>query len=284
MPANRTVARFMRSDRGGEFLTPPGRLWRYFTVLSRKVRQHDDEEVCVAFKNAVLETWVAAACSRDGGITFSPPSLVLPSTWPSARMTHNLAMVWHPEGGGSWVAVGGQYRPRVERGAGDDSAVGDEGIFLTSTNGSSWCYSQLCRPPWLPLPPATPSKVPDGSLPDGSSPPRAPSSSWRPAIKLLDGTHASCVEKVHASVNPSVDQAWLGPTPPGAGERCEFDGRLSLVRYRGRWLLYTRANVARGVRQVQYTVRATRWFASIGAQAHGSVACVRLGTSPAPMP
>ena len=67
------------------------------------------------------------------------------------------------------------------------------------------------------------------------------------ALLLLNGSHRGCIERRVEAEGESLY--------PGANARsraCEFDGRLSLVFHRGRWLLYARANpTVRGHRHVQ---------------------------------
>jgi hypothetical protein len=58
---------------------------------------------------------------------------------------------------------------------------------------------------------------------------------YSPPRLAIRGTHPGCVERR----SPEALE-WIG-VPPGA---CEFDGRLSLARFRGRYWLYSRANLA----------------------------------------
>lgn len=52
---------------------------------------------------------------------------------------------------------------------------------------------------------------------------------------VINGSHAGCVERRRADA-----LAYAG-VPPG---ECEFDGRLALVEFRQRYLLFARANLA----------------------------------------
>jgi len=103
----------------------------------------------------VPQTWAGGAFSLDGGRTFSSPVLLMPTTWPAARITHNLAIARLPINANTrrrvrWVALGGQFRPRVDRGAGDASPVGDTGVFLTRSATDSWCFTPACDSPSAP--------------------------------------------------------------------------------------------------------------------------------------
>ena len=149
-------------------------------------------------------------------------------------MTHNFAIARQPTGDG-WVGVGGQFRPRVTRGIGDTSPRADTGVFSSFTVGRTWCFMRPCT---------TPHEPPgDESM-----------QQWQMPVKLFDGKHDGCIERVHGGTIPT-DKRWLMRSArDGQGEYCEFDGRLSLAWHRGRWLLYVRANIARGIRAVQLTI------------------------------
>ena len=66
---------------------------------------------------------------------------------------------------------------------------------------------------------------------------------WRDARLLFGGNHPGCIERR----DPTL-------ITRGIGSYCEFDGRLAAVRFGGRLLVYTRANLAsHGQRFVQFT-------------------------------
>ena len=207
----------------------PGRYWRYYSALPCKpdnasaALTMSSTSVCIMFKNGRLATWVGVATSTDG-IHFGSVRLMLPSDWSAARMTHNTAVLLRARDAGvlEYVVVGGQHRPRVERGAGDVSSVADRGIFVS--HGESLCFSSRCEAPSAMQQPVT--------------------SQWAPPRRMLDGRHAGCVERA----NRAVPRGWN----VGQGV-CEFDGRLSLVHFDGQWQLFTRANVKIGSRFVQRT-------------------------------
>jgi hypothetical protein len=79
---------------------------------------------------------------------------------------------------------------------------------------------------------------------------------WRPGMSsavddsaqwLLNGSHSGCVER-----RVEVEGKGLYPGKDAESRACEFDGRLSLVFHRQRWLLYARSNPSvRGHRFVQ---------------------------------
>ena len=239
-PTNRTPVRFAHAD-GGLYST--GRLWRYYSMLPLDTRRHPPR-LCLIFKNDVRETWVGAACSSDNGLTFASLALVMPSAFINARMSHNLAIALHPDEQ-LWIAIGGQYRPSASgrnRGWGDDSQVGDDGVFLSMSRGG-WCFDENCSSPL-----AARQKN------------SARREQWSRPVKVFDGEHAGCTERNygHLDANNRRHAQWRERVKRraaryGAGEGCEFDGRLSLVWYRGKWMLFTRANTGKGVRGVQVT-------------------------------
>ena len=187
IPTNRTPVRFAHAD-GGLYST--GRLWRYYSMLPLDTRRQPPR-LCLILKNDVLETWVGAACSSDGGLTFASLALVMPSTFIHARMSHNLAIALHPDEQ-RWIAIGGQYRPSVSRGWGDDSQVGDEGVFLSmSRNG--WCFDETCSSPL-----AARQKN------------SARREQWSHPVKVFDGEHAGCIERNygHLDANDSRQAQW----------------------------------------------------------------------------
>ena len=93
---------------------------RYLTVLPCGRR------ICLAFKNALFEIFVATISSDDGLLFDTPPQLAVPRDWPVglvsdargrhvleyARTTHNLAITYH---NGSYLLAGGRFRPNASR-------------------------------------------------------------------------------------------------------------------------------------------------------------------------
>ncbi|KAL1525993.1 hypothetical protein AB1Y20_020818 [Prymnesium parvum] len=83
-----------------------GKSWRYFSVFECG-ESAASEEVCLIFKDHVFEAWVGGWQSQDGLAFEGKPALVMPVTWPHARMTHNMALL---RDGRGYVIVGGQYK------------------------------------------------------------------------------------------------------------------------------------------------------------------------------
>ncbi len=85
-------------------------------------------------------------------------------------------------------------------------------------------------------------------------------SNWAGKRLLLDGHHPGCIERRDRTI-AGLDYL-IGARGAASGSACEFDGRLSLARFRGEFLLYTRANpAAHGRRHVQVSRSAdgVRW-------------------------
>ena len=204
--------------------------WRYFSAFTC------DGATCLVFKDHVREAWVGGVVSVDGeGLRFdSMVQLVMPSTWHTARMTHNLAIL--VDDGGGYLLAGGQHLQawartcNWDRGRHIPCRPGmrpHNGIWLV--RGKSWRYS------------STKGIAASTSLDWGAN--DVPSQ-WRDARPLINGSHPGCVERRSQVLS-------RGRRVPST---CEYDGRLSLVRFHGRLLLFTRANPAEaGERFVQLT-------------------------------
>ena len=246
-----------------------GYWWRYFTILPRCSREPTTtttiaaagaaagaaarDTVCLVFKNHVFESWVGGVLSTDGGRTFeAEPSLVMPATWPTARMTHNLAIASASAsdgdavggGGGGYLIVGGQYKLRGAARCGKRSGnvvpcrpnlPAYNGLWMA--RGQSWRFMKPSAAQ-IQIRAATSGEELAKRSEDAQA---AGEAQWADARWLFNGTHAGCVERrsrYYASM------AHLNT--------CEFDGRLSLVSFGGRLLLYARANPAtHGQRYVQ---------------------------------
>ena len=103
---------------------------------------------------------------------------------------------------------------------------------LWMMRGSSWQYDAHNGTSWL---------SPAGGV---DEPPMSP---WRDKHLIIDGHHPGCVERRV----PTETGDFFHLLPGGV---CEYDGRLSLVHFKGSLLLYTRSNpAARGKRHVQVT-------------------------------
>ena len=216
---------------------PLGRHWRYFSAF-----RCEKAKVCLLFKDQVTEKYVGLLTSHDGVHFDSGIHRLLNSSWKRAHMTHNLAIAGpHSLAGSSraFLLVGGQYNTdRTRRGERPN-----EGIWFarwpivataTSSAGSS-------------------SNVALSSHSTATAAATAPLFGARPRLLgarlLFNGSHPNCIERRRGLNNKNLY--------PGVGQKnraCEFDGRLSLVHHKGRWLLFARANpTERGNRYVQVT-------------------------------
>lgn len=209
------------------------------------------ERVCLVFKNAMFEGWVGGVRSSDGVTFDAAPELVLPAALPAERpgayalMTHNSAILRR---GDEFLIVGGQSKPPRDK---------HTGVWLA--RGPAWRYAanrtllaveaDVLRYDRDVVEEVARSKRGKSAiLRDHLGP-----SSWRGVRIAVRGDHRGCVERRDPDKMEWID----------AGV-CEFDGRLSLVHFRGRYLLYARANpAARGQRfvQVASSVDAQTWGA-----------------------
>ena len=212
---------------------------RYLTALPCKAH------VCLAFKNDLFETYVAAIRSEDGLRFDSAPILIMPKEWPArtmlrgrrrriveyARSTHNLAIA---PANGSYLFAGGRYRP--------SAAEAEVGVW-TATR-SSLVYSEAAY-----LFPGTNLHInPNGlqgatleRVHDNKS--QADAASSQSPYLAIRGEHPGCVEQREPESLSRIG------VPQGA---CEFDGRFSLAQFKGRKWLFGRANLAaKGQRFVQ---------------------------------
>ena len=247
-----------------------GHWWRYFTLWQgcdgptkrpsasapsgevrapqrqRRTRAYNPEtaaSVCLIFKNHIFESWVGGVGSVDHGHTFeAEPSLVLPATWPMARMTHNLAIARDGRAGGGYLLVGGQYKlpgaARCGKRAGNLVPCRSD---LPEYNGL-WMAS---APSWRFVLPGS-AQISTGLEAEeivrrSDAATLAGTSALSSVQWLFNGTHDGCIERRSRFF---ASMGHLGA--------CEFDGRLSLVRFRGELRIYARANPAtRGQRFVQ---------------------------------
>lgn len=183
------------------------------------------KHLCLIYKENVAEskTWSMVS---DNGLTFTPPVQLFLGTHLARNerlMAHNLAVLRVPAAAtdGQYVIVGGMG-PATLRTSPDR---GIEGIRLS--RGPTW--------PWR-------------------------NASWSPPDVVITGSSPTgCLDRRPSRVpfEPlSASAALTSPSRPA----CEFDGRLSLVHFKGRFLLYARANLwenaLSGGRWVQTTVSA----------------------------
>lgn len=218
---------------------------RYLTVLPCGRR------ICLAFKNALFEIFVATISSDDGLLFDTPPQLAVPRDWPVglvsdargrhvleyARTTHNLAITYH---NGSYLLAGGRFRPKTAK-----AQRAERGIWMEARAALPYTERAHLMPGTrLRINPnsrhgislervrESSSSRETGLRADGAPPING--GSPEPRI-VISGSHAGCVERrTHEALQ------WVG-VPPGA---CEFDGRLSLSHFKGRLWLFVRANLA----------------------------------------
>ena len=205
--------------RFGEVGRLPGP-WRYFTVRPCSPSSIGARgDVCLFFKDGVSEAFVGGLASADG-LSFPPLSgvgLVLPRRWHHASMTHNLAITID---NGDFVLVGGLFNPQREAGV-----HANDGVW--TARASSWQFRENGTA-------LGPNHVLSAS---------GQNDHWRDVRLLLTGKHPGCTERRDPAVAPLAYP-----------HVCEFDGRFSLVRFQGRYLLYGRANPGlHGERYVQVT-------------------------------
>jgi hypothetical protein len=214
--------------------------WRYFTVLPCGDGP-GARDVCLLFKERDYnESWVGGLRSADGlsfrgepwvAITVAtPPAGGAGAAGGAVHVTHNYAVLRQD---GGWLLAGGQYKR-------NDAAA--TGVWLLRA-----------RSLWVPAPitsmitssaaaAAAPKPLPVSSLPQPAVA-RAARAHWRAVSRALNGTHAGCADARSPRFS-DMRHLRVGT--------CEYDGRLSLVSFRGELLLYARANpAARGQRFVQ---------------------------------
>ena len=226
-----------------------GMFWRYFTVLSCGRNQYDvsppDGRLCLTFiegqgqnvqvrHREMIESWVAGLVSFDGGLTFqqpqSSPLLIAPNMWRYGNsststsvalsgLTHNYAI--HRFNRSHYTYVGGTF--------------GGKGYGVFGVDGHTWHYDHRHHSE-------------NHTLPDRRRWYDKPTQ-WHHLQHLFDGFVPGCFEAPVQGRNLHFNGTRAG---------CVFDGRLSLVHFGGRYLLYARMNaVAIGQRFVQMTVSET---------------------------
>ena len=219
-----------------EFLTGLKKSWRYYSLVPC-----DAGYYCLLFKDSLFESWVGGVklrWARDAVTIASEPELAFPAgvrgssgqlgAWRAfpwgdnePRATHNFHVTRLSNG--TYVLVGGVFRGKDQH----------RGIWVAT--GASWRWSEHERCNLRqglssakiaePKPIAVPKQT-----------------QWR-VRHMMSGWHPGCVDR------RSNRSTLSGALPAGA---CEFDGRLTLVHFRGRFLLYSRANLAsHGQRFVQ---------------------------------
>ena len=263
--------------------------WRYFTALSCAVPK-EPAAICLFFKNSVAhETWLGGLWSRDGVHFQSEPTLVLPAAAPF--MTHNTALL--QVASGAFVAIGGQDKYGDGLGTRSvllpppRPLVGEvtERTGLWLVHGQTWSFAHRQAPmhatkdgwriegvdtarvhtQW-----STPRHIFNGSHPGCVEGRRHESMrdrddhrlSMKPqtlqAATMLNAPPSTGATKTERKAmrqkHRQNTKSALAMANSGRPKACSFDGRLSLVEYQGRWLLFARANPASaGERFVQVT-------------------------------
>ncbi len=218
------------------FTSLRGKQWRYFTVVPCGVNS-ELSVLCLVFSVDAVGRWNAGLQSFDSGLSFeSGASIVAPFRFWSRgstviSMSHNLALLRH---GSEYVVAGGLH-------ALNTSWHGGSGIWLA--HGTSWRFSPgtggadartTFTPPYAP-------KL-DGFIHERTK------TQWRDLRLVIDGFHSGCFEG---------RRDWFLAKRREKGEwrsACEFDGRLTLVHFAGRFFLFARLNPTQsGHRFVQVT-------------------------------
>ena len=229
---------------------------RYFTAL--RCPSNGVERVCLVFKNRQNEEWVGALSSNDGlNFTGAAPSIVLRR---DSEMTHNLAVL-RLKGNGGFAIIGGSLDS-----AGREVRLGKR---LSLVSEESWQprvvmdgLHEGCENRTRDAIAPKVKNVPDyfnGDIREFSF--EDPGGKGFIGRRLLDDPFSMAAhEKAPAAASTSASSAAAAAAPAAAPAAtafgptrcpCAWDGRMSLVHHHGRYLLYARDNIARGVRGVQ---------------------------------
>ena len=215
------------------------RRWRYFTAL--ECGSSSSPRVCLSFKTEGNKAVLGIIVSEDGR-SFSTKSEVvrLPEPWRANMFTHNLALL--RADGDSYVMMGGmqgfsknrscvrRHARRKRLPAGECLTMDSMPAAVSDEHGEREAMQSD----------ATGIKLSRGTgLPWSRT-------KWSMPRTVITGSHPSgCVDRRAAHTGfPRL-------------HACEFDGRLSLVAFRDRHLLYARSNLRFGAvaggRSVQVT-------------------------------
>ena len=139
--------------------------------------------------------------------------------------SHNMAITsWREEDGTyQYATVGGRFLWHPVAGGPFSSPGVERGVWMSV--GHVW--------PWG----TGASEVPPGS--DKAISPLALPEHWRDLHLIFDGTHAGCINERSLLALFPADAS----SPGWYGRPCSFAGRLSLVRHRRTWLLYSVAHL-----------------------------------------
>jgi len=216
-----------RAAAAGGGMDARGDNWRYFTALpcASLLPHLRRGAVCLIFSNKRTETFAALVAASSEGTHFSEEALGA-----TAPFTTRLYASWGPSSLVHNLAIL-RVGDRLLLVGGVDGLPSQ--LFLAE--GSQWSFVK----PKQGRPRSFHSKNRRFHFPPNASWPHAPGWRVRP---LLNGSHPGCVSQL------------AGMTT------CLFDGRLSLVAFHGRFLLYARANPALfSERWVQVTTSRDLW-------------------------
>lgn len=192
----------------------------------------DREEICLLFKDDTYESYVGALRSADGLNFRGVPEMVLPHWWSPAKATHNLAVLqWN----NSYYLAGGRDR-------------GCKRFFHRERRNDPECtpYDGRERGVWVARGTALTYRSDAGLAISADrllANPSSDHSPWSSPRMAFSGHKTGCIDKRDPKFLPWITEGV-----------CEYDGRLSLAHFAGRFWLYARANLAaHGQRFVQVT-------------------------------
>lgn len=253
--------------------------WRYYSILECGSATHPSSKLCLTFKSTGKAAYLGGLTSTDGQHFHSRSEVLrLPGAWQENLFTHNVALLRLE--GDNYAMLGGKQgfvsrndcrwlRCRPVGGNGTfDRARGRCRIFKRK-RGSGWVATggPLVRKDCVKQGLRTSDDQPleleclrnitrqDCLVPDQRSQ-RGRASSYLPAtgIRLSRGQQLPWNSRRWTLPKPIIS----GTSPSGCIDRrpqytgyprikaCEFDGRLSVLRHRGSFRLYARANLKFG--------------------------------------
>ena len=206
---------------------------RYFSIV-----EDGEGAVCLLFKDGPTETRMLGVCSRDGLRFPRDAFLVLPSAWHApSTLTHNTFVYQlprgSPEGEREYLLVGGKSSLRQLRLQARDTSRAQRGSTRSTPCPTCWGWGDKGTGIWL----VRTSRLAFANESDSGG-------GGRPSL-IVGAEHAGAQHACRRIVKQSCYSCAKGAAH-GVAQRgfCEYDGRLSLVLFRGEFLLYARANPA----------------------------------------
>ena len=217
--------------------------------------------VCLVFKIDYVGTYTAAVSSADGIKFVEPPVLVMPRVWHAMAEARRPCAAALAEGHKRFKKdelIQRLYTVRTlchGEGGAESSVALTPNVAITRRNGTYVAMGGTYRIPsglrtgvWMArsrslefAPGASVALLTDIKRRDWRVGVAAPQANWHGLRWILDGLQSECIERRSPKIMP-----WVWP------DACEFDGRLSVVFHRSRYLIFARANVAaKGQRFVQ---------------------------------